>query len=201
MRDIESEIRADLRDGTPVLIRQIRPEDKQHLEMGLRQLSPESQHFRFFAAKDEFSEEELRFFTEVDHHDHDAWGALDLSRDPPAPIGIARYVRHEPGGDTAEFAVTILDSHQKRGLGSLLLGVIAARAKDNGISRLHSVELADNHPLFDVLAGLDTEKHFRGEGEEEVTVQVYADPAAYPATQTGDAMRRAYALYEDACRR
>lgn len=199
MRDLENSVKTELRDGTPVEIRQITPEDKEALRRGLDQLSPRSRHFRFFTVKKGFTEEELKNLTEIDHHDHDAWGAVDLSLDPPKPIGIGRYVRHEPGGDTAEFAVTVLDSYQGRGLGSLLFGTIAARARHNGIWRLHSVELSENHPLFDMLEGLEAENRFQGHGESEVVVELYDDPAAYPQTTAGDIMRAATSLYRQAC--
>ena len=47
-------------------IRAILPEDKIPLQVGLQMLSPESIRQRFFASKKEFTENELKFLTEVD---------------------------------------------------------------------------------------------------------------------------------------
>jgi hypothetical protein len=46
---------------------------------------------RFLGPKDELSAAELRYFTDVDHHDHEALGAMDHARG--GGVGIARYVR------------------------------------------------------------------------------------------------------------
>ena len=54
---------------------------------------------RFLSPKRSLSAAELRFLTEVDHHDHEAIGALS-----PADgrgVGIARYIR-APGDPTAD---------------------------------------------------------------------------------------------------
>lgn len=198
MHDYEREIRATLRDGTPVTIRQVRPEDKKYLEFGMTQLSLKSRHFRFLGAKRELSPEELEMFTEIDHHAHDAWGAFDTSRHVPIPIGIARYIRKPDDESTAEFAVTVVDSHQGRGLGSLLLGVIASRACDNGIERFHSIELAENHPLFDVLKGLGVQRHRLEGAEVELVVPLHKDAADYPETPSGEIFRKADLMYRAA---
>ena len=54
---------------------------------------------RFLSPKRSLSAAELRFLTEVDHHDHEAIGALS-----PADgrgVGIACYIR-APGDPTAD---------------------------------------------------------------------------------------------------
>jgi GNAT superfamily N-acetyltransferase len=49
-------------------------------------------------------------------------------------LGDAFYVRDVRRPDTAEVAVTVVDEWQGRGLGTLLLEVISARALDEGVS-------------------------------------------------------------------
>jgi len=198
MHDYEREIRTTLRDGTPVMIRQIRPEDKKYLEFGMKQLSLESRHFRFLNAKREVSPKELEAFTEIDHHAHDAWGAFDSSKDGPIPIGVARYIRKPDDDKAAEFAITVIDSHQARGLGSLLLGIIAGRACDNGIERFHSIELAENQSLFDVLNGLDIERHRLEGAEVELVFPLHKNAAEYPDTPAGKIFRKADLMYHAA---
>ncbi|MEL6322685.1 MAG: GNAT family N-acetyltransferase [Pseudomonadota bacterium] len=200
MAEFENEITASLRDGTPVMIRQIHPEDKHYLTEGLKELSLASQHYRFFAPKKGFTEEELKAFTEIDHHAHDAWGAFDTSEDGPKPIGVARYIQQESDPKTADFAVTVIDSHQGKGLGTLLLGVIAARATDNGIDAFHSIDLGDNRQLFDVLDDLPLDTDYRGQGEVDVRFKLQKDPEAYPETTTGQVFREAHQLYCAACK-
>ena len=53
--------RTTLRDGTPVLVRPVRPNDKDLLRQGFDRLSPASRYRRFLAPVDELSEAELRY--------------------------------------------------------------------------------------------------------------------------------------------
>ena len=87
------EYAAALEDGTRVLFRRVRPDDKDRLQRGLAQLSPESRYLRFFGPLDHFTAGQLRYLTEVDFRDHFAWVATlpDLPGEPG--IGIARWIR------------------------------------------------------------------------------------------------------------
>ena len=108
-----------LRDGSAVLIRQVRGTDAPLLADGFARLSARSRRMRFLTSKTTLSAAELRYFTEVDHHDHEALGALS-----PADgrgVGIARFIRDPGDPRAAEIAVTIADDWQGRGLGAELL--------------------------------------------------------------------------------
>ena len=54
-----------LRDGSAVLIRQVRSTDAPLLADGFARLSPRSRLMRFLSAKTALSAAELRYFTEV----------------------------------------------------------------------------------------------------------------------------------------
>jgi hypothetical protein len=56
-------------------------------------------------------------------------------------VGVARFIRDPAHPDTAEVAVVVADSWQRRGLGALL----ARRASDVGISSVTGDILAENH--------------------------------------------------------
>ena len=68
-------------------------------------------------------------------------------------VGVVRYVR-TCGREVAEAAVTVVDDWQARGLGTLLLGVISARAREEGIRRFTGLLLASNKEMLDVLEHL-----------------------------------------------
>src|SRR5918912_199463 len=61
---------AELPDGTRVLFRPIRPEDRQRLAAGMTRLSPESRYRRFFRHMDRLTEKQLTYLTEVDGTTH-----------------------------------------------------------------------------------------------------------------------------------
>ena len=134
--------RAVLRDGSKVVIRQVQRDDAPLLADGFARLSPESRRLRFLRRKDELSAAELRYFTDIDHHDHEALGALD--HPGGRGVGVARYVRDTDDPHAAEIAVTIVDDWQGRGLGTELLARLSGRARAAGIHRFTALVSADN---------------------------------------------------------
>lgn len=72
-----------------------------------------------------------------------------LQADPEHLIGEARYV--PTGAETAEFALTVLDSYQGLGLGPLLLDGLAEQARYDGLDRLRAVVLLSNTPMLRLL--------------------------------------------------
>ena len=87
-----------LRDGSAVLIRQVRSTDAPLLADGFGRLSPASRHMRFLGVKKELSAAELRYFTDVDHHDHEALGALDRACARRGHRPLCPGCRGPPGG-------------------------------------------------------------------------------------------------------
>ncbi len=159
-----------LRDGSRVRLRQVRATDKERLRRGFHRLSAESRYRRFLGAMPMLSEGAMRYLTEVDHHDHEAIVALDDASGEG--VGVARYVR-SGGPDAAEVAVTVTDDWQGRGLGTLLLDVISARAREQGIRRFTGLLLATNAEMLDLLERLGPVRIVdRERGTVEVEVEI-----------------------------
>ncbi len=59
-----------MRDGRPIRIRAIRPDDKQRLLEHFAHLSPRSVYYRFFGLKRSLDDQDLRRFTELDFVNH-----------------------------------------------------------------------------------------------------------------------------------
>lgn len=142
-----------LNDGTPIVIRPIRPEDRDELVRGFARLGPQSRLQRFMVPKAELTEAMLTYLTEVDGKDHVALVAFtdspDFKRD--VGLGVARFIRL-PGEDgVAEAAVTVIDDAQGRGLGKLLLAVLTDEAKKRGIKTFRTEVLASNRAMLRLL--------------------------------------------------
>lgn len=118
-------------------IRPILPEDKIPLQVGLQMLSPESIRQRFFSAKKGFSEEELKFLTEVDQNNHLAFVVVHHKDGKLYPAGVIRAIRKNDDPAMAEIGITIVDCYQGQGLGKRLLNAIAERAKEVGIGKFY----------------------------------------------------------------
>lgn len=162
--------RVILRDGSKVLIRPVRSGDAPLLADGFARLSDASRQMRFLTKKKELSPAELRYFTNVDHHDHEALGALDHAGG--RGVGIARYVRDTEDPQAAEIAVTIIDDWQGRGLGTELLAQLSDRARSEGIRRFTALVAADNAAVAALLQNMSAElvRHGPGTAEYEIAL-------------------------------
>jgi len=164
------EVRVELRDGSAVNVRPIRATDKDALRSAFGRLSERSRYQRFMTPIDELSDSQLRYLTEVDHHDHEALVAFDAPTGDG--VGVGRFVRlADPS--SAEAAVTVVDSWQGRGLGTALSRLLAARAREEGIARFTALLLASNHQMHDVLSSLGPSRVVsRSSGAVEVEVAI-----------------------------
>jgi GNAT superfamily N-acetyltransferase len=146
----------DLPDGSEVLVRPVRPDDKPLFAAAWERFGDESRYRRFMAAKNHLSPTELAHLTEVDHVDHEAIGALHPRTG--AGLGVARYLRNRDRPTTADAAVAVIDDWQGRGLGGVLLRRLSARARANGIETFTASLLTENRSmlrLFERLGRVD----------------------------------------------
>jgi RimJ/RimL family protein N-acetyltransferase len=148
-------IRLRLRDGSLVVVRPIRADDKQALSKAFHRLSEQSRYQRFLTAINELSGPALRYLTEVDHHDHEALIAFDAESGDG--VAVARFVRNADGL-SAEAAVTVIDEWQGRGLGTAICNLLSRRAREEGVQRFTALLLAGNEQMHDVLASLGPAK-------------------------------------------
>ena len=169
-----------LRDGSEVLIRPVQPADAPLLADGFARLSDKSRRMRFLARKDQLSAAELRYLTDVDHHDHEALGALDQA--DGRGVGVARYVRDAEDRHTAEIAITIVDDWQGRGLGTELLTRLSGRARSEGIRRFTALVADDNRVMAGLLRNMSANLVGRSPGavEYEITLMLPGKSATAP---------------------
>lgn len=157
--------RATLRDGTPVLLRLICPEDKDLLRREFERWSQESRYARFHAAKTKLTDEELRYLTEIDQESHFAIGAVSEQGDghgEPAGLGIARFIRlPDQLGElsTAEAAISVADVAQGKGLGRLLFLRLVAAAAERGIARFRCEVLGTNMSMASLIDAIAPDHH------------------------------------------
>jgi GNAT superfamily N-acetyltransferase len=180
----------ELRDGSLLEIRPMGPADKAGLAAGFERLSELSRYRRFLSATPRLTTSQLAYLTEVDHHDHEALVALEPSgRDG---LGVARFVRSGEDPQEAECAVAVADDWHGRGLGTLLLRHLAARALQEGIARFTGLVLRDNQPMRQLLDSLGQVQQRSAQGEViEACLQIPHDPLSEDQGRLANWMRAA----------
>jgi acetyltransferase len=155
----------ELKNGTKVLLRPIKPEDEGRFHELLKSLSEETMRFRFFALIKEMSHETLTQYCNLDY-DREIAIVAELQQGNRQIIGAARLIV-ELGGKSGEFAVLVGDQWQGLGLGSKLIDYIVSIAKDMRLERIYGYVISNNYRMI----GLCDKKGFRMETLDEDTVK------------------------------
>jgi GNAT superfamily N-acetyltransferase len=147
-----------LNDGSRVLIRPLRKEDREREQTFIERLSPESRRFRFMDTFKNASPALLDQLMDVDNQQQAALVALAHDDGELREVGISRY------GATArdkqcECAVAVADDWCDRGLGVLLMRHLISQARKNGFRQMISLDAADNEPMRDLARHLGFRSH------------------------------------------
>jgi GNAT superfamily N-acetyltransferase len=137
-------------DGSVVVIRPVRSTDGPLIVDGFARMSPESRRARFMIGKSMLTDKEVRYLTDVDHHNHEAIAAIDPLT--CQGIGVARFVRSKNDPHSAEVAVAVVDAWHRRGVATELMTRLAARAREEGIVRFTVLVSDDNVAVLRMLA-------------------------------------------------
>jgi GNAT superfamily N-acetyltransferase len=135
-----------LQDGRHVLIRPIRPSDVEGNARFIERLSPPSKHFLFLAGIAQLSDTALRHLCDPDYAHDMAYIALGLDSktgETRDQVGVCRYAGADPVNG-AEISVAVADSWQHQGLGKILLRHLIDYARTHGVTRLYSLDAANN---------------------------------------------------------
>jgi len=134
---------AHTRDGTPYFIRPIRPDDAERERRFIAGLSPDSLHNRFLGGLREPSPAFIHRLVDVDYDRTMAFVAVVGEGDDERIIGVARYAAN-PSSSDCEFAVTVADEWQSRGIGTTLARLLFDYARARGFRRTYGYILAGN---------------------------------------------------------
>lgn len=137
-----------LPDGTDVLVRPIRPEDAGIEQEFVDNLSDESKYFRFMQRMDKLTPLMLARFTQIDYDREMALVAVIKDHTPEAHIlGVARYISN-PDRQSCEFALTVADSWQKKGIGRQLMQRLMGIAHERGLEIMEGDVLSQNRKML-----------------------------------------------------
>jgi acetyltransferase len=140
-----------LKDGTPVTIRPIRPEDEPAMVKFHKTLSEESVYLRYFTSlklTERIAHERL---TRICFNDYDREIALVVEREAKNAndreiLGVGRLSKLRNRNE-GEFALLISDRWQRHGLGAELLKRLVGIARAEKLSRLSAIILSQNRAM------------------------------------------------------
>jgi RimJ/RimL family protein N-acetyltransferase len=137
-----------LRDGQPIEIRALKPEDTPQLLAALPRTSDRSLYRRFFGVKRHFSDQEIDRFVTLDFVNDVALVVIVEEEGKPAIIGGVRYAVIKHG--RAEIAFSVIDAYQGRGIGAALLRHLTGIARKAGLQEFIAEVLPENIPMLKV---------------------------------------------------
>src|SRR5215203_4085997 len=141
------------RDGEPLTIRPIRPEDEPLMVRFHESLSEQSVYMRYFHMLGLSQRTAHERLTRICFIDYDREMALVAERTNPETgereiMGVARLSRLATGfDDEAELSVLVSDRFQRQGIGTLLVSRLLEVASAEGIGRITAEILFENYPM------------------------------------------------------
>jgi len=163
--ELEGEIA--LKGGMRLPVRPIRPDDAPLLTGFFHGLSERSRYQRFMQHLHMLPPRLLLRFTNVDYERSLALVVLDPQRRELVAVG--RYAPTEDEAN-AEFALTVADAWQAKGIGRVLLARLCDLARKAGYRALYGRILDDNKSMLDLAARLGFALKGR-EGTELIVVR------------------------------
>jgi acetyltransferase len=136
-----------LGDGTPIVIRPLRPEDEPMFHAFLDRVASEDLRLRFFAAMRNFSHAFIARLTQIDYARAMALAAINkVSGDLLGAVRLHADANHETG----EYAILLRSDLKGRGLGWQLMQLIIEYARSEGLRRIEGQVLRENTVMLDM---------------------------------------------------
>lgn len=134
-----------LRNGWPIAVRPMRPEDEPAVVKFLGRVWPEDLRLRFFHAVKEFSHQFVARLTQLDYARAMAFVALDTETQEIA--GVAR-LHSDSRYESAEYAILVQSNLKGNGLGWALMQLLIDYATAEGLKSLSGQVLAENTTML-----------------------------------------------------
>jgi RimJ/RimL family protein N-acetyltransferase len=153
-----------LKNGTPVVIRAIRPDDKEKAVQFFQNLEKESIYTRLFTHKKDLTDKDLIWITEIDFSKDVALVVTRVIDQEEIVIGAGRYVTYkgDDGEQHAEVAFTVEEDYQGQGIAKTIIRHLTAIARSRGLASFEAEVLPGNKAMLTAFArsGLPMAQHY-----------------------------------------
>lgn len=129
---------------------QVRPAnsaDEAALDAFFKHVTADDLRFRFLAALDEVSDDQLALMTNVDHRRTENFLAYDMG---VSDVIATAMLAADDDGKEAEVAISVRSDYKHRGIGWSLLEHVARFAAAKGVARLQSIQSREDHEAIEL---------------------------------------------------
>ncbi|TXL80289.1 bifunctional acetate--CoA ligase family protein/GNAT family N-acetyltransferase [Vineibacter terrae] len=144
-RALEQELQ--LRDGTRVPIRPVRPEDGPGMHRLFGKMAPEDIRLRFFTPMKTLPAPLAARLSQIDYDREMALVATESTAHDAEALGAVR-IAADPDNERAEYAILVRTDMKGRGLGYALMRRMIDYARERGIGEIFGDVLRENHPML-----------------------------------------------------
>jgi RimJ/RimL family protein N-acetyltransferase len=167
-----------LRDGTPLTIRAMRPDDRDRIVAAFGKLDANTIYTRFFSHRKEIPAAVLDRIAAIDFVNLAGLVATIGTGADETVIASATYVGipAADGAKAAEVAFTVEEDFHRQGLASKLLAALATLARRHGIVRFEAEVLSGNSAMLAVFqrSGLPMRRQRVDGGTVHITLDLPA---------------------------
>ena len=135
------------KDGIPILLRPIKPEDEGMMLDLFNAFSERTILFRFFQVLKSMPHKQIVRYTQIDYDREMAIVAVESERNKARILGVGR-LNYYPNLETSEFSVVVGDPWQRKGLGTKLLKLCIEIARERNVSQLWGDIMAENEGMI-----------------------------------------------------
>jgi acetyltransferase len=172
---VEWERRLALRDGTPVLLRPIRPEDEALYADFFAAVSDADMRLRFFSPARKLGHAAIARFTQIDYARAMAFVALE--QPGSRLLGVVR-LHSDSAYQRGEYAILVRSDLKGRGLGWLLMQTIIRYARHEGLREIEGEVLGENTTMIAMCRELGFDVRLDPEDAALYRVRLPLGPAA-----------------------
>ncbi len=172
-----------MRNGKPVLLRPIRPEDEPNHHALVAALTPEDIRFRFFGLVQELPHSQMARLTQIDYDREMAFiGVAPNDTGEEETLGVVRTVT-DPDNETAEFSIVVRSNLKGSGLGVRMMEKMIEYCRARGTRYMVGQVLKENHRMLTFVEHLGFKRTATIDVDiVEVTLDLQNTPVAAPFT-------------------
>lgn len=134
------------RSGIVLDVRPATQNDAEALAEFFERVTDDDRRFRFFAAADRVSPQQIAPIVKADHYRTESW--LGFSED--GGIIASGVLAFDDNSDSAEVAISVRADHKGKGVGWAMLDFLGKQAEARGCKRIIAIESRENSAAIEV---------------------------------------------------